>query len=190
MKNKRIWLFYISFLGINFSNQAQSENKIISNDTIIIKSDSLNKKHSKLRFGFDPIKIVLSQTDNNYNGLEIVGDLSLFENLFLAIEFGTEEKTKQSEKINFTTSGSYIKLGTDYNMYKNWKGMNNQIYIGFRFSKSIHKQRVNSFYLRNSDFLWGNNSRKQSSVALMSAGSPERATQRKGPMPSQKSGRM
>ena len=156
MKNKHIWLFYISFLGIHFSNQAQGENKIISNDTIIIKSDSLNKKTYKLRFGFDPIKTVLSQTDNNYNGIEIVGDLSLFENLFLAIELGTEDKTKQSEKINFTTTGSYIKLGADYNMYKNWKGMNNQIYIGFRFSKSLHKQRVNSFYLRNSDFLWGN----------------------------------
>ena len=104
----------------------------------------------KLRFGFDPIKTVLSQTDNNYNGIEIVGDFSLFKNLFFAIEFGTEDKTKQSEKINFTTTGSYIKLGADYNMYKNWKGMNNQIYIGFRFSNSLHKQRVNSFYLRNS----------------------------------------
>ena len=155
MKNKRIWLFYISFLVIHFSSKAHNKNELVYNDTIINISDSLKKKYA-LRFGFDPLKIALSQTDKNYNGFEIAGDLNFFENLFLAIELGTEDRTKQSEKINFTTTGSYIKLGADYNMYKNWKGMNNHIYIGIRFANSLHKQRVNSFYLRNSDFLWGN----------------------------------
>ena len=156
MKNKHIWLFYISFLVIHFSSKAQNKNELVYNDTIVNISDSLKKKKYALRFGFDALKIALSQTDKNYSGIEVVGDLNFFENLFLSIEFGTEDKTKQSEKINFTTTGSYIKLGVDYNMYKNWKGMNNQIYIGIRFANSIHKQRVNSFYLRNNDFLWGN----------------------------------
>ena len=156
MKNKHIWLFYISFLVIHLSSKAQNKNELVYNDTIVNISDSLNKKNYALRFGFDPLKIALSQTDKNYSGFEVVGDLNFFENLFLSIEFGTEDKTKQSEKINFTTTGSYIKLGADYNMYKNWKGMNNHIYIGIRFANSIHKQRVNSFYLRNNDFLWGN----------------------------------
>ena len=156
MKNKHIWLFYISFLVIHFSSKAQNENELVYNDTIVNISDSLKKKNYALRFGFDPLKIVLSQTDKNYSGFEVIGDLNFFENLFLSIEFGREDKTKQSEKINFTTTGSYIKLGADYNMYKNWKGMNNHIYIGIRFANSIHKQRVNSFFLRNSDFLWGN----------------------------------
>ena len=156
MKNKHIWLFYISFLVIHLSSKAHNKNELVYNDTIVNISDSLKKKKYALRFGFDPLKIALSQTDKNYSGFEVVGDLNFFENLFLSIEFGREDKTKQSEKINFTTTGSYIKLGADYNMYKNWKGMNNHIYIGIRFANSIHKQRVNSFYLRNSDFLWGN----------------------------------
>ena len=156
MKNNHIWLFYISFLVIHFSSKAQNENELVYNDTIVNISDSLKKKNYALRFGFDPLKIALSQTDKNYSGFEVIGDLNFFENLFLSIEFGREDKTKQSEKINFTTTGSYIKLGADYNMYKNWKGMNNHIYIGIRFASSIHKQRVNSFFLRNSDFLWGN----------------------------------
>ena len=156
MKNKHIWLFYISFLVIHFSSKAHNKNELVYNDTIVNISDSLKKKNYALRFGFDLLKIALSQTDKNYSGFEVVGDLNFFENLFLSIECGTEDKTKQSEKINFTTTGSYIKLGADYNMYKNWKGMNNHIYIGIRFANSIHKQRVNSFYLRNSDFLWGN----------------------------------
>ena len=156
MKNKHIWLFYISFLVIHFSSKAHNKNELVYNDTIVNISDSLKKKNYALRFGFDPLKIALSQTDKNYSGFEVVGDLNFFENLFLSIEFGREDKTKQSEKINFTTTGSYIKLGADYNMYKNWKGMNNHIYVGIRFANSLHKQKVNSFYLRNSDFSWGN----------------------------------
>ena len=156
MKNKHIWLFYISFLVIHFSSKAHNKNKLVYNDTIVNISDSLKKKKYALRFGFDPLKIALSQTDKNYNGFEIAGDINFFKNLFFAIEFGTEDKTKQSEKINFTTTGSYIKLGADYNMYRNWKGMNNHIYVGIRFANSLHKQKVNSFYLRNSDFSWGN----------------------------------
>ena len=99
MKNKHIWLFYISFLVIHFSSKAQNENELVYNDTIVNISDSLKKKNYALRFGFDPLKIALSQTDKNYSGFEVIGDLNFFENLFLSIEFGREDKTKQSEKI-------------------------------------------------------------------------------------------
>ena len=87
MKNKHIWLFYISFLVIHFSSNAHNKNKLVYNDTIVNISDSLKKKKYALRFGFDALKIALSQTDKNYSGFEIVGDLNFFENLFLSIEF-------------------------------------------------------------------------------------------------------
>ena len=47
-----------------------------------------------------------------------------------------EKTTKQSEQINFTTSGSYYKIGIDYNMYDNWEGMNNNVHLGFRIASS------------------------------------------------------
>ncbi len=154
MKNKLIWLFCISFFGIHFSNLAQNQKELISNDSIKIKSDSLIKNKYTLRFGFNPIKTILSKTEKNFNGFEFVSDFNILKNIYIALELGKEEKTKQSEQINFSTSGTYIKLGINYNMYKNWKGMNNQIYIGLRLANSLHKQIVNSFYLRNINFFW------------------------------------
>ena len=72
----------------------------------------------------------MAQLDKDYFGLELVGDIRLFSEFYGAIELGNETKTQQSEQINFTTSGSYLKLGFDYNLYKNWRGMNNAIYLG------------------------------------------------------------
>ena len=61
----------------------------------------------------------MAQLDKDYFGLELVGDIRLFSEFYGAIELGNERKTQQSERINFTTSGTYLKLGFDYNMYKN-----------------------------------------------------------------------
>ena len=56
------------------------------------------------------------------------------------------KKTQQTEQINFTTNGSYIKLGVDYN-FNNWKGMDNSLFVGIRISNSIHTHKVNEYIL-------------------------------------------
>ena len=85
-----------------------------------------------LRVGADLSRLVLSFTDENYQGLELVGDYRLTQKLYIAAEIGNEEKTQTEELDNialydFTTSGSYIKAGIDWNTYENWYGMNNVI---------------------------------------------------------------
>ena len=74
---------------------------------------------------------------------------------------GTKKKTQQSERINFTTNGTYLKLGFDYNMYKNWKGMNNAIYLGMRIGNSFHKQQVNEYEPYQIDHYWNTGVIKQ-----------------------------
>ena len=100
-----------------------------------------------LRAGIDLIKPALTQFGEGYQGLEIVGDLKLTNRLYVAAEIGSERKTQQSEQINFTTKGSYIKAGIDYNFFNNWKGMNNALYAGFRLARSLHTHNVNSYTL-------------------------------------------
>lgn len=100
-----------------------------------------------LRAGIDLIKPALTQFGEGYQGLEIVGDLKLTNRLYIAAEIGSERKTQQSEQINFTTKGSYIKAGIDYNFFNNWKGMNNALYAGFRLARSLHTHNVNSYTL-------------------------------------------
>ena len=151
MKKVHIWLFItkLLFLPILANSQEIREK--------IIVTDSVNKREKKtytLRFGMDLSKPLKTQFENDYFGLELVGDIRLYKEIYGAIELGNEKRTSQSEQINFTTSGSYIKLGFDYNMYKNWKGMNNAIFLGMRFCNSFHKQKVNEYEIYQLDHYW------------------------------------
>ncbi|WP_047419664.1 DUF6048 family protein [Cellulophaga sp. Hel_I_12] len=115
-----------------------------------------------LRVGVDLSKIVLSTLDEDYTGLELVGDYRLKQNLFAAAELGNEELTKQEDVYNFTTSGSYLKLGVDYNVYENWFGMNNLIHVGGRYAFSTFSNTLNNYqvfstnrYFENEQFAFG-----------------------------------
>ncbi|SDQ94334.1 DUF6048 family protein [Flagellimonas zhangzhouensis] len=119
-----------------------------------------------LRVGVDLSKLVLTFVDEDYTGLELVGDFRLTRKLYLAAEIGNETKA-QSENLgntllyNFETSGSYIKAGVDINTYTNWFGMNNAITIGGRYAVSSFSQTLGDYSIYeteqffNSDFLAG-----------------------------------
>ena len=137
MKNKHIWPFIISLI-VPLLCFSQEKNEV---------GEEKAPKVYALRLGLDLIKPALTQFGEDYQGLELVGDLRLNNRIYVAAELGSERKTQQSEQINFTTNGSYIKLGVDYNFFNNWKGMNNALYAGFRLSRSLHTHQVNSYTL-------------------------------------------
>ena len=137
MKSKHIWLFTISLLWSLFAF-SQEEGKA--------KEDKIPRTYA-LRVGLDLIKPARTQFEEGYQGLELVGDLKLSKRLFVAAEVGSEKRTQQSEQINFSTKGSYIKVGVDYNFFNNWKGMNNSLFIGFRLARSLHTHTVNNYTL-------------------------------------------
>ena len=125
MKIKHIWLFIISFLyGFN----------LISQDSLTIEKKEDFKVFS-IRLGIDLLKPVKTNLEKDFQGLEIVGDLKINRRVFIAAELGSEKNTQQTEQINFTTKGSYVKLGIDYNFFNNWKGMDNSLFVGVRISK-------------------------------------------------------
>jgi len=115
-----------------------------------------------LRVGVDLSKILLSTLDEDYTGLELVGDYRLKQNLFAAAELGNEKLTRQEDLYNFTTSGSYLKVGVDYNVYENWFGMNNLIHVGGRYAFSSFSNTLNNYqifstnrYFENEQFAFG-----------------------------------
>tara|TARA_B100000963_G_scaffold354825_1_gene371976 strand:- start:596 stop:1333 length:738 start_codon:yes stop_codon:yes gene_type:complete len=137
MKIKHIWLFIISILFVG---------NVMSQDSLSIEKDGGFKVFS-LRLGVDLLKPLKTNFDDNFQGLEIVGDLKINRRVFIAAELGSEKKTQQTEQINFTTNGSYIKLGLDYNFFNNWKGMDNSLFVGLRLSNSIHSHKVNEYII-------------------------------------------
>ena len=91
--------------------------------------DSIPKytERYSLRFGIDISKPIRSVVEDRYKGLELTADYRLTQKLYLAGEAGMEDKRVVSESLDFQTSGEYLKLGLDINLFRNWQGMENQL---------------------------------------------------------------
>ncbi|XLS30385.1 DUF6048 family protein [Flavobacteriaceae bacterium M23B6Z8] len=110
----------------------------------------LSEKYG-LRIGADLSRPLRTFLDDNYSGFELVGDYRISKNFYIAGELGTEENTTEEDLYNFTTNGSYIKLGFDYNTYNNWFGMQNLVTVGMRYGFSTFSQTLNSYNIYNTN---------------------------------------
>lgn len=158
MKQVHIWLFCISLLCQGMlaqtkSTEANSLGNLEENPSPQILTDSISYAKA-IRFGTDLYRLVRSQADKNFQGWEIAADFRWLPELYIAFEMGDETHTIQREQINFTSQGSYLKLGIDYNLYENWPGMNNQVYLGLRYATSAHMQQVNRYLVYNRNHFW------------------------------------
>jgi hypothetical protein len=108
-----------------------------------------------LRLGVDLYKLTRALYVKDYKGIEFVGDYRLTKKYFLAAELGNENKTTDDTRLNFTTKGSYLKAGFDYNAYENWLDMENVISIGLRYSFSTFNQELNSYKIYNANPYFG-----------------------------------
>ncbi len=122
-----------------------------------IKVDSIKPKTERygLRIGVDLFKLSRSFFEKDYRGLELVGDFKITRKYFIAAEIGNENKTVEDTKLNFSTKGTYLKAGFDYNAYENWLGMNNMIYVGMRYGVSSFSQTLNSYSIYNPNPYFG-----------------------------------
>ncbi len=129
------------------------------------KDTTLYKQAYGLRAGVDLSRILTSSLQDNYTGLELVGDYRLTNKLYVAAELGNEKKTigvalgnevgsVAGNLYNFTASGSYLKAGIDYNTYGNWYGEQNMIYIGGRYAFSTFSQTVSDFKIYDTNRYW------------------------------------
>jgi hypothetical protein len=145
MKHTSKFTFSILIVLLTFLANAQEKKK----DSIPVKSERYG-----IRAGIDLYKSTRSFYDKDYKGIEFAGDYRLSKKYFLAAEFGNENQTTKDTYVDFTTKGSYIKVGFDYNGYENWTGMENIIGIGLRYGVSNFSQTLNgySIYDRNPYF--------------------------------------
>ena len=142
MTQRHILIFIISIL-VHFSVNSQQLDKEQVEEK---EQDSVKTKiNYAIRVGVDISKPIISFLDEDSKGLEFTGDMRIVNNYFAAVELGFEDVLKTEDYLNYTTKGSYIKLGVNYNAYDNWIGMNNQIYIGARYAFSFFEHTLNSY---------------------------------------------
>lgn len=141
MKYISKFTFSIALVLLSLTSNAQEKTTA--------KKDSIRPKMERygLRLGVDLFKLTRSFYEKDYRGLELVGDYRLTRKHYLAVEIGNEDKTVVDEQLNFTTKGTYLKVGFDYNSYQNWLDMENIISIGLRYGVSSFSQTLNSYQL-------------------------------------------
>lgn len=123
MKSVRICIFIISLL-IGATGFSQEK----------IPADSLSyPEQYGVRVGVDLSKPIRSLIDENYRGFEILGDYRLYEDYYVAVEIGNERFLYDEPNLTAEISGSYFKIGANYNAYDNWLGMQNSIFVGLRY---------------------------------------------------------
>ena len=88
MKKKQIYLFIISIWSS--TNMLVSQTELNSSDSLVIKDKILTI--NKLSLGVDLFKPIKSSSDGDNLNYEIVGDLQLTENLYLAGEYGLVDR--------------------------------------------------------------------------------------------------
>lgn len=154
MKRVRIFVFFTSLFLYGVSALTAQEAR--PGDSLVQK-----KERYGLRVGIDLSKPIRSLLDENYTGLELVGDFRIREKYYLAAELGTEERTTDLPNLNSTTSGSYLKAGFNYNAYENWYGMSNLIYAGLRAGFSTFNEELNSYTIYTSNPLFGDDTRTE-----------------------------
>jgi hypothetical protein len=131
--------------------------QIISKTVVESKTDSISQKINRygLRVGVDLFKLTRSFYDKEYKGIEFVGDYRISKKHYLAAEIGNENKTTDDVRLNFTTKGTFLKVGFDYNGYTNWLNMENIISIGLRYGASSFNQQLNTYKIYNANPYFG-----------------------------------
>ena len=144
MKYISKYFFSTVLLLCTFLIAAQTEKVRTVQDSIPPKNERYG-----VRLGVDLFKLSRSIYDKDYKGIEFTGDYRLTRKYFLAAEIGNENKTTDDDQLNFTTKGSYVKFGFDYNAHENWLDLENMIYIGLRYGLSTFSQELNSYEVYN-----------------------------------------
>jgi hypothetical protein len=142
------YFFSIGLLLCSFLAQSQEKKK----DTIIIPQ---KQERYGVRIGIDLYKLARSVYDKDYKGLELTGDYRLTRKYYLAAEIGNENKTTDEDQLNFTTKGTFLKAGFDYNAHENWLNLENMIYVGLRYGVSSFSQELNTYKIYNPNPYFG-----------------------------------
>ena len=109
--------------------------------------DSLNYKTAYgLRLGIDLSRFVKPYVAVGYNsGIEFVADYRIFKAFYIALEAGFEDHTTQEDYTTSNAKGNFLRIGFNYNAYKNWLDMNNEIFVGYRYGLSMFDQTLISY---------------------------------------------
>ena len=137
--------FFISLFTVFFVN--------ISHGNVDLKNDTIEK--FGIRAGVDLNKIIRSASNSNYTGLSINGDIRIKKSLYIFSEIGNEEKKINSDYLNSTVKGTYLKVGANFKLNNDIK-TENLFYSGLILGFSNFNQSIDNYTIYNTNSTyWG-----------------------------------
>ena len=137
--------FFISLFTVFFIN--------ISHANVNLKNDTIEK--FGIRAGIDLNKIIRSASNSNYTGLSINGDIRVKKSLYIFSEIGNEEKKINSDYLNSTVKGTYLKGGVNFKLNNDIK-TENLFYSGLILGFSNFNQSIDNYTIYNTNSTyWG-----------------------------------
>jgi len=117
------------------------------------KKDTTNYKDTYgIRVGIDVFNPIYTLFNTKRKSIELVGDYRLSKKYYIATEIGFMNNTINESYYDLETKGQYIKVGANYNLYKNWLEMDNEVYVGLRYGFSTFSQDISNITI-NSDVI-------------------------------------
>lgn len=107
-----------------------------------------------LRFGMDVTRPFQDLwTKGNRYGTEFSADMEIWPNLFPVFETGYEALKMKTNYVDYSSNGSYSRLGMDYNFLQAQHADDKDIlYVGLRYGFTFSRQQVNQYLI---DSYWG-----------------------------------
>ena len=137
--------YFISIITFLFVN--------ITIGNVKIANDTLEK--FGVRAGLDLNKIIRSATDEDYSGFSLRGDIRLKESFYVFTEIGNEEKVINSNYLNSSVKGTYVKFGVNFKLNNDIRTQN-IVYSGLSAGYSNFDQNINSYTIYNTHSIyWG-----------------------------------
>ena len=92
------------------------------------------------RFGIDLARFLYLIADPSEIGAEVSADFEIYRNIYPVFELGYNSIDDSQEQYDYASSGSYGRLGIDYNILpvKN-RSQHHSITVGFRYGMSVFK---------------------------------------------------
>lgn len=145
---------------VNTQSESESEEESVEPKVLIIKDQGLS-------LGVDLSPLIMRIINEERTGLTFVGRYGFKYHWYANAEVGYENAQYTNDNYSYTSNGTFIRLGVDYDIFNNADfPTNDNIFVGLRYSYAWQSHK--SDYFKIVDSYWGDYSGSVSNSSVNS----------------------
>jgi hypothetical protein len=122
-----------------------------------VKKSVHSYRPTQFRVGTDVLAITKTFAQDGYQAWELNADVDI-DRYFIALDFGSSAIDKNSETDHYENSGTYFRIGGDFNFIKK-DADKNVFFLGLRYAHSKFSEEMT---VDGTDPVWGDSQEKYS----------------------------